>query len=170
MSGAVVLGAAPPIDAWSELFVAAAGAGAALAGLVFVAVSINVERILRFRGLPERGLLTVLLLLSVVIVSLMALIPDQRTETLGLRLTILAAAAIALIGRLLWKSRPRPGEEAHLGSSIAVAAIGTVPGLIGGIVLLAGSDAGLYWTFAGLLGAILGGVANAWVLMVEILR
>jgi hypothetical protein len=42
-------------EQWTELFVASAGASAALAGLVFVAVSINVERILQFPGLPERA-------------------------------------------------------------------------------------------------------------------
>jgi hypothetical protein len=50
--------------------VAGAGASAALTGLVFVAVSINVDRIMRLQGLPERALATVLpLLLSVVLVS-----------------------------------------------------------------------------------------------------
>ena len=62
---------------WSDLFVAAAGASAALAGLVFVAISINIERILKFKGLPERGLETVLLLVAVLIVSMVGLIPGQ---------------------------------------------------------------------------------------------
>lgn len=36
------------VQDWSELFVASAGASAALTGLLFVAVSVNVERILEF--------------------------------------------------------------------------------------------------------------------------
>ena len=67
---------------WSDFFVASAGASAALAGLVFVAVSIHVERILQFRGLPERALATVLLLLSVVLVTLICLIPGQSPRLL----------------------------------------------------------------------------------------
>jgi modulator of FtsH protease len=39
-----------------------AGASAALAGLLFVAVSINVERIVHYKGLPERGVETLALL------------------------------------------------------------------------------------------------------------
>jgi modulator of FtsH protease len=62
---------------WTDFYVAGAGASAALAGLVFVAVSINVDRILQFRGLPERAVATVMLLLSVVLISLIGLIPRQ---------------------------------------------------------------------------------------------
>lgn len=36
--------------------------------------------------------------------------------------------------------------------------------------LLAESGGGLYWTVTGIAFAILGAVANAWVLLVEILR
>ena len=47
--------AAYDVEPWSELFVATAGAGAALAGLVFVAVSINIDRILKLPGMPDAG-------------------------------------------------------------------------------------------------------------------
>ena len=65
------------VAAWTDFFVAAAGASAALAGLVFVAVSINVESILKYPGLPERGISTVLLFASVLVVSLFGLTPGQ---------------------------------------------------------------------------------------------
>jgi hypothetical protein len=44
-------------DGWGELFLAEAGASAALTGLLFVAISINLAKILEVRGLvgrPER--------------------------------------------------------------------------------------------------------------------
>jgi hypothetical protein len=45
-----------------------------------------------------------------------------------------------------------------------------VPFLIGGVSVLAAAGGGLYRTVGGILGAIAGGVANAGVLLVEILR
>jgi hypothetical protein len=35
---------------------------------------------------------------------------------------------------------------------------------------VAGADSAMYWIFAGMLGAIIAAVLNAWVLLVEILR
>ena len=61
---------------WSDFFVASAGASAALTGLVFVAVSINVDRILQLSGVPERALATLLLLLGVLVVSLTGSFPS----------------------------------------------------------------------------------------------
>ncbi len=80
--------AAYDVQEWTDLFVATAGAAAALAGLVFVAVSINIERILKFEGLPERALETVLTLSLVVLVSIACLIPGQSVAALGIELLL----------------------------------------------------------------------------------
>jgi hypothetical protein len=45
-----------------------------------------------------------------------------------------------------------------------------VPFLIGAVSILAESGGGLYWVVAGIVLAIAASVANAWVLLVEILR
>ena len=159
-----------PVAEWTDMDVASAGAAAALAGLVFVAVSINVERILAYPGLPERGLVTVLMLLGAVVAALFGLHPDQSLETLGTEILVIG---LALSGSSLWlllKSRPKAGEESHVGSALVLAAIGTLPYVVAGILLLSGSDAGLDWLFSGIVSGIIAGVLNAWVLLVEILR
>jgi len=156
---------------WSDLFVAAAGASAALAGLVFVAVSINLDRILKFPGLPDRALQTVLMLLSVVVVSLLGLFPGQSRVALGLELTSVAVFFAVFIGRAGVRSRPPAASPAHwVVGRVMVVAFATVPFLIGGISVLAGGGGGLYWTAAGIICTIAAGVSNAWVLLVEILR
>jgi modulator of FtsH protease len=160
-----------PVAEWTDVFVASAGAAAALAGLVFVAVSINIDRILAYRGLPERGLVTVLMLLGAVVASLFGLHPDQSEETLGWQILIGGCVLVGAVGWLLLKSRPRPeDEESHMVSATVLAAVGTLPYLVAGILLISGSDAGLDWLFSGIVGAIIAGVVNGWVLLVEILR
>ncbi|MBK5219520.1 MAG: hypothetical protein JJE35_07025 [Thermoleophilia bacterium] len=52
----------------------------------------------------------------------------------------------------------------------ALRGIGTVPFLIGAVSVIAGSGGGLYWVVVGIVLAIVAAVANAWVLLVEILR
>ncbi len=41
---------------------------------------------------------------------------------------------------------------------------------VAGITLLARGGGGLYWLVPGVLGALIGGLGNTWVLLVEILR
>ena len=73
---------------WTDLFVAAAGASAALAGLIFVAVSINVDRILALPGIPNRALQALVQLIAIVILSILMLAPGQlvsRSSTRPMR-------------------------------------------------------------------------------------
>jgi hypothetical protein len=68
---------------WESLFVAEAGASAALAGLLFVALSINLERILKGSGLPGRAGEAIVLLLTVLVVSTFGLVPGRSPRVLG---------------------------------------------------------------------------------------
>jgi hypothetical protein len=65
------------ILAWEGFAVALAGAAAVLAGLVFVAVSINIDRILPVRGLPGRAGESVILFVTALIACAFVLVPQS---------------------------------------------------------------------------------------------
>lgn len=68
------------MQGWQDFFVAEARASAALAGLLFVAISINLTRILEYRHWPSRAVEALLALLSVLVIATFALVPAQSAE------------------------------------------------------------------------------------------
>lgn len=160
---------------WSDLFVACAGAAAALTGLLFVAISINLERILELSGLVERALESLVLLLGILVVSVIGLIPGQGRRALGIELLLAGSAMTIVVGVLLRTSLPLGWRHIRrrrewLAYRLGFAVPGTIPFVVGGASLLAASGGGLDWIAVGILGAFLGAVASAWVLLVEIQR
>lgn len=156
---------------WKDLFVAVAGASAALTGLLFVAVSINLERILKFEGLPERALETLLFLVLVLLVSIVGLIPGQSHVALGLELLFVSLITAAVILRLpTLRMDDGEVERSWVLTRWAVRLLATAPFVVGAVSVLAECGGGLYWVVAGIAFAIIGAVASAWVLLVEILR
>ena len=164
-------GAAYSADPWQGFFTAQVGAAAALTGLLFVAVSINLEKILQFPKLPARAGETLALLLLVLVVASLGLIPQSET-LLGTETALCAA----LVGVVTLSVQLRHGPDNPTDptwwfvSRIANIQIPTLFMLVGGISLVAGGGGGLYWTAAGALTAFLSAVYNAWVLLVEIIR
>ena len=158
---------------WSDLFVAVAGASAALAGLLFVAVSINVERIVQYEGLPERGIEALAMLLVPLIVSIAALLPGQSHVALGIELVAISAALAAVLVRVPITYEFPDGAEQPANYRISRQAIrftGTFLLVVGSVGELLAVVGGLYWIAAAIVALTLGAVANAWVLLVEILR
>jgi modulator of FtsH protease len=155
---------------WENFFVAEAGAAAALTGLIFVAVSINLSKILASAWLPGRAFETLIVLLGVLLVSTAGLVPQPPTA-LGLE--------IAVIGGLVWlmstvdQMRLLHVSEARrwwILSRTILSQLATVPFVIGGISLCLRAGGGLYWVFAAVIWSFIAGVMNGWVLLVEILR
>ena len=101
---------------------------------------------------------------------MLCLAPGTGRETLG---WLLLAESVVLLVTVAWlaTSSARP-VEGRPPSRVAAppSAAATPPFLVGAISLLAGSGGGLYWTLGGVIGAFVGAVLNAWVLLVEILR
>jgi hypothetical protein len=82
---------------WEELFLAEAGASAALAGLLFVAISINLTKILEVRGLVGRAGEAIVLLVAVLVVSTLVLVPDQARIALGSELLVTGLLAWSIL-------------------------------------------------------------------------
>jgi hypothetical protein len=159
-------------EGWHDLFVAMAGASAALAGLLFVAVSINVDRIIKYQGLPERGMETLAMLLTALVVCVAGLIPGQSHAALGVELLLIALALLAIMARLPVTDLPPEVDSPPnyvLGRQV-VRFAGAVPLAVGAVAVLFAVIGGLYWIAAGIVFLTLGAVVNAWVLLVEILR
>lgn len=157
---------------WTDFFVAAAGASAALLGLLFVAISINLERILKYEGLPGRALEAMMQLTCVLLVSLAGLVPGQSHLALGLELLCVFAAIAAIVVRQPVLVADETGREptSWKVSRWTIRLAGLLAIGIAGISLVAEAGGGLYWLAAGIALAIVAAIAGAWVLMVEILR
>jgi modulator of FtsH protease len=154
---------------WQTFFLAQVGASAALTGLVFVALSINLSQIIGQRDLVGRAGEAVILLVQPVIVGLAVLTPYSGT-TRGVLILLAAGTAWVALVRLLINSdaeaqRPKL-ERVYRLTSTQLAA---VPAVIGAVVLIAGGD-GYGFLALGAVMSIAVGVMDGWVLLVEILR
>ena len=156
---------------WSELYVAMAGAAAALLGLLFVAVSINLEQVLRTAWLPLRAGETLGLLVVLLATAVFVLVPGQTRTALGVEL---AATGLVLLGLDGWlRTRQRRSHTAPAYTvvvPVVIVGLTGAPLVVAGGTLVAGAGGGLYWTVPALLAGFAGAVVNAWVLLVEILR
>jgi modulator of FtsH protease len=164
-------------EAWDSFFVAGAGASAALAGLLFVGISISLPTITSSSRLVRRSLEAFVLLVEVLLVSVLALVPDVDRTALGLGLLGIAAVGWGLVSavhaRTLRAQHDAGDADAPRFSAPAQVLLGqaaTVPFVVGAVALIAESGGGLYWFAPGVLLAFVAALVDAWVLLIEIQR
>ena len=162
---------------WHDFFLAAAGAAAVLAGLVFVGVSINLEMIMSdpSYGLAGRALEALVLLVAVLIVTLLLLVPSQGMVIAGaevLAVGVLDWAVVVTIQLLVlrnWRSL-EPAFRRHLVPRVVLCQVATLPIVAAGVGVMGWGEGGLYWLVVGVVLSFLVAVLDAWVLLVEIHR
>lgn len=160
------------IATWRTFFLAMIGTAATLTGLLFVSVSINLDRVLSGSTfLPEKARETLASLVLIVAYSTLALVPQSR---LLLGTEILAMAAPLLAGTL-WDQirylRSNPDSPTPWSVSRMISTgMGILPATLAGLSLIVRWGGGFYLLVPAAILGIFGAVYSAWVLLVEIAR
>ena len=157
---------------WHDLFVVTGGSAAALTGLIFVGVSLNLTKILSIPKLPNRALLSLLLLLTILVLSILFLIPQQSifilgTEILAIGIIIYVIAIVLDIN--IYRNTHTDYKRRYL-FNLLINQIALLPYLISGIYILCCGEKGIYWIVPGIVLSFIKAIFDSWVLLVEINR
>jgi hypothetical protein len=160
------------MSGWENFFIAEVGASAALTGLIFVGVSINLARILSLPRLPDRALLTLIILLTILVVCSLLLVPEQSLWLVGSEVLIVGLVSRVMVLRLdigILRATDTKYQRTFL-FNMALSQLAVLPYIIAGIVVLISGVSGLYWLVPAVIFSFLKAILDAWVLLVEINR
>jgi len=160
------------MEQWQNFLLAEAGASAALTGLIFVGVSINLKRILSLPKLPNRALEALLLLLTILVVSSLLLVPQQSMSLAGIEVLLIGIGiwtSIIVLDLRILRGTKRQFRLQH-GVNMVLSQLATLPYVVGGTIMVLNGANGLYWLVPAFIFAFLKALLDAWVLLVEINR
>jgi hypothetical protein len=159
-------------EEWSDFNIAMAGATAALAGLLIVAMSVNLKAIVASKSLPDRMATALTTLLVALAATALGLAPEQPAWAYGLE--VLAGAIVATLFEVRAIGAIMQDEVISTAQRSAKAVAGTVPitaYLVGALLLLAGPmAAGLWFLAIGAILAIASAILHSWIVLIEVLR
>jgi hypothetical protein len=157
---------------WTNFLTAAAGVTSALTGLVFIALSINLSHIMRLPGVSGRAGEAILILTTVLIGSLVALVPGLAPSQLGMTFLALGLATWGVPTALQLRAfvRGRYHRSSFAIWRFLLHQLATAPLILAGLSLCGYFPGGLLWFAAAVVLALMVTLNNAWILLVEILR
>jgi modulator of FtsH protease len=159
------------LDSWQPFFTAQLGAAAALGGLLFVGLSLNLTKILTYPALPTRALMALILLLVILVVSSLMLIPGQTANAIAVEILAVGVVGWASVTAMdLHIFRYSKLHRAGYFGNVVMLQLAALPYVVGGALLLGGNSSGLYFVSIGVIVSFVKAMLDAWVLLVEINR
>ena len=160
------------VSAWQNFFIVTGGAAAALAGLLFVAMSLHAKEIMGNRFFSSRAVGTLTSLASQLLISGAALIPGQPLFLLGVEVEAAALFFVALlILQILTRGSEAPAVAARWTHRIMETVGGTIWLVlfnVAGVSLLLRAGGGLYLLAAVMFFMFAWNIYIAWILITEV--
>jgi hypothetical protein len=157
---------------WNYFFATSASASGGLIGLLFVAISVNHNRVLASSTLPARALISITFLFNILTKALLFLVPEQKEFKLGIETatsTLVILVAIEILEIFILKHIDKRLRKKQI-IGFALAQIALAPFVIcSGNMLLNKTDA-IYWIVPGIIFSFLKALIDAWVLLIEVNR
>jgi hypothetical protein len=159
------------MEAWSGFFIAQVGASAALAGLIFVSVSLSLAKIIALPHLPMRAFQALVVLLEILVISSLAIAP-QPVAVVGAEVLVIGGAVWTLVIFFDWKTFLAAGKEFRVRAlfRVALSQIAAAFFVIAGATILAVGIGGMHWLVPAIICSYLIAMVDAWVLLIEINR
>jgi hypothetical protein len=157
------------IEQWHDFFVMVGGGAAALAGLVFIAMSINISVITRDATHRNRAIATLTGFTAVFMVCAFALIGNQNHQSLGIEW--LAVSLVPTITYIRVYFRARQMGKSSVGLSAGRFIQGTscyVVQIVGSVLLISGHIAGLYVASVAMVLSFAFFISGAWLLIIGV--
>ena len=158
-------------DQWHDFFVMVGGSAAVLTGLVFVALSLNVDVVTQDATHRYRAIDTLTGMTGVFVISALVLMGGQDHRAVGIEWLVVAAISVAVYLRGHVQAVRLSGNMAWLRASrtVVVAAF-YLTQLVGAALLVADYIAGLYVAAVAMVAALAFMISGAWLLVVGVTR
>jgi modulator of FtsH protease len=121
-----------------------AGGAAALAGLLFVGLSLNLSEVLEYPGVPSRAAATLGLTVAILLIAIFVATPEQGRQALSIEIAVIGVATAAMVLVAMRHLRAGPNRAKVLTSMLML--------MLPAVLFLVAAT------------------ANAWVLVVELKR
>jgi hypothetical protein len=151
--------------AWEGFAEMIGSASGALTGLLFVAVSLNANRIAHHPGLRASAAQTLVLFLVPLIMAACLLAPGQPHWVIGSELIaagLIASVVLISVGETIRGLSDDDLKLIRIFDRRVANVLVMLLFVAGGVILVCGSDDGLYLLLPATLVALISGVLNAW--------